>query len=137
MNDSNNNHHKQDNQSSSFSELKNICSWLLIVSPVELAFLSSILATIVSRYLTTDEQSVLGSFAGAFASDLQLIAAQNGLIEAAQEELEKMIDQDEKDNEIKDLKKKLAESNKRIDQLEQLNKKIEKLEKLLQEQKKL
>lgn len=116
----NNNQFNIGNSENDFVNLKNICSWLLIFSPIELAVISTILAAIVSNNLTIEEQVVLGSFAGAFGSELQLIAAQYDLMESARIELEELKEKDKNQNEIKELKEKLEESNKKIEKLEEL-----------------
>lgn len=95
---------------------------MLLFSPAELAIIAAILAIIISPYLTVDEQNVLGSFAAAFGSELQLIAAQNELIETAKQELKALYEKDD----IEKLKNKLAESNQRIEKLEELIKQYQK-----------
>lgn len=121
MNQSTNN---MNNNQTQFDENKinyqNICSWLLIFSPIELAVLSTIVAIILSANLTIEEQTVLSSFLEAVGGEMQLITAQLQLVEAARNELDKLSENDQKQNSVDELKQKLEEANKKIDKLETL-----------------
>lgn len=102
-------------------DIRNLCSWLLKFSPIELSVISTITAILIASELTVEEQAVVGGFLDSTSDMILLISAQELLIQAAMDTEKKLQDHAKSKveqtkvnmekqaqiNEINDLKKQL------------------------------
>jgi uncharacterized protein YacL len=77
-------------------DYRTLCSWLLILSPTEMIILSAILGVLISRKLTPIENNIIGQFLSTVGSNLQLAAAQQEFFNRANEEKQKLIQNQQK-----------------------------------------